>query len=105
MLKEMKYIIVRMDCPWNHELDKKEVAIVFPKCLTHKHVARVHKVGEQVIVSAGFCELGYMRVTDADAYHDYDQHHYVDPKAYGHSESLELGSREEDAKIIDESYA
>ena len=90
MPKEMKYIIVRMDCPWDKKMDEKEVAIVFPKCLVHKHVARVHKIGEQVIVSAGFCTLC-----------EYDT---CDAKAYGFSESLKLGSRPEDPDIINRCY-
>ena len=91
IMKEMKYIIVRMECPHDPDMHKKEVAIVFPKCLTHSHVARVHRIGDQVLVSAGFCQPP-----------DYPMY---ESKAYGHSESLNMSTRVHDAQIIDESYA
>jgi len=89
-MTEMKYIIVRMDRSWEPETLGKEVAIVFPKCLVHRHIANVHNIGDQVLVSAGFCEPP-----------DYPMY---EAKAYGFSESLKLGSRVQDAQIIQESY-
>lgn len=80
LTKELKYIIVR------DEFSKQEYPIVFPKDLIHKTVGRCHRVGDTVVISAGFCQLSDNGVV-----------------AYGESESLKVASRPQDAAIIKQS--
>lgn len=83
MKNEHKYIIVKQD-----EFDGTfEYAIIFPKEIIHKHVARIHRAGNVRVVSAGFCKLGETC------------------EAYGESESLRMQSRPEvDAIILTRDY-
>ena len=77
----MKYIIVK-DCR-----EDKEFAILFPNGVVHNDVARIHRVGQVQLVSAGFCEV------------------FPEAKTYGKSASLhdpqgKFLPRPEDAGII-----
>lgn len=76
----MKYIIVKKG--------NVEYGIIFPDVLTHRDVARVHRIGEQTLVSAGFCE----RRTETGWF------------SWGESESLGIGSRPHDDEILDSSF-
>jgi hypothetical protein len=73
----LKYIIVK------DEKDK-EYAIVFPKAIIHKHVARIHRATDTRVISAGFCELSTIAT-------------------WGRSDSLNMDSRPEDTEILKES--
>ncbi len=74
-----KYIIVRD----THFGGTTEHAIVFPESLIHKYVARCHRVGGLVVVSAGVCTVDNDDVT-----------------SYGFSDSLGIGSRPEDNDVL-----
>lgn len=75
----MKYIIVKDD-------NRREQAIVFPDLLNHNEVG--HRFRNDRIVSAGFCS-------------------YFDGvwQASGKSETLQIGSRPEDAQVIERSFS
>ena len=80
---EFKYIIVKGPVP-----DEKHSAIVFPKELSHKDVARIHRADEHDmrLAGAGFCTLNPVKV-------------------WGVSESLRgMPSKPEDAYIIKQCY-
>jgi len=73
----MKYIIVKNQ-------SENENAIVFCDNITHRNVARIHRVSDERVVSAGFFVL--------------DENNTA--TAYGRSESLNMDSRPEDSEII-----
>ncbi len=80
---KLKYIIVRDD-HFTHGRDNgPERAIIFDNELIHKNVARVHRVGGLVVVSAGFVKINGLNV-----------------ETYGESESLEMVSRPQDQAIV-----
>ena len=85
----MKYIVVRVDDPFDLENRGKEFAVVFPKALVHRLVARLHHVGQYVVVSAGFCEQNLATGRWS---------------AFGSSESLRMSSRPEDAGVLDRTF-
>ena len=81
---KLKYIIVR-DNHGNPRENGPERAILFDKDLVHKDVARVHRVGGLVVISAGFVDInGY------------------DVRVYGHSESLGMSSRPDDLYVVNQ---
>ena len=80
----LKYIVVR-DNHGNPREDGPERAILFDKELVHKHVARVHRVGELVVVSAGFVDINGYNV-----------------RVYGKSESLGISSRPDDFRVVND---
>jgi hypothetical protein len=76
-MTKLKYLIV--------EKEGLPQGIIFPDPLTHKQIARVHKAGNLNVVSAGFC--------------------YSDTfEAFGKSESLNICSRIEDTKILQQCF-
>lgn len=79
-----KYIVVRIDDQFDSNRGE-EFAIVFPKELTHRDVARVHRVGQNVVISAGFCSRNKLT---------------GEWSAYGRSESLGMESRPEDSVVL-----
>ena len=82
-MKEFKYIIVR-------DSEGEERAIVFPKALWHRDVARIHRATDVVVVSAGFCRV----TTEAcDSWW-----------AGGESDTLRMKSRPCDAGVIQKDY-
>lgn len=82
----MKYIVVRdMDRFGSHFGD--EFGIVFPDVLVHREVARIHRLDQRVLVSAGFC-----------CYRDGVW------SVWGESESCRVGSRSVDADVLSRSF-
>lgn len=79
MSSVMKYIVVDVT-------GEGVFPIVFPASLTHKEVARIHRAGQINVVAAGFCTLTSVEKGPA--------------KAYGHSETLNLSSREKDTALL-----
>lgn len=79
---ELKYIIVKLN-----ENDQDEAAIIFSKKLMHKAVARIHRIPEYIVVSAGFCSIDGDKVA-----------------AWGHSETLNKSSRPQDKDIIERDF-
>lgn len=77
---EYKYIIVKGPVP-----DEELSAIIFPKRVSHREVAKIHRANDESfrLVGAGFCSIGE-RVT-----------------VWGESESLRgMKSKLEDATVI-----
>ncbi len=77
---ELKYIIVKGPVP-----DEELSAIVFPKRVTHREVAHIHRANDNSfrLVGAGFCTI-----TDTVS-------------VYGESESLRgMKAKPEDAEVI-----
>lgn len=87
---KLKYIVVRVDDPFDLVNRGQEFAVVFPEALVHRQVARLHHVGQYVVVSAGFCSQDL--VTGRWS-------------AFGHSESLRMVSRPEDAGVLDRTFS
>lgn len=83
----MKYIVVRIDDQMSPDFGK-EFGIVFPKAVTHRDVANIHRVGKNIFVSAGFCQR------EADGKWS----------VWGESESTGRKSRPEDAGILASSF-
>ncbi len=79
----LKYIIVRDNHGSHGRDDGPELAIMFDKNLIHRDVARCHKVGGLVVVSAGFVDIKGYNV-----------------RTYGVSVSLGMHSRPEDQAIV-----
>lgn len=78
---EFKYIIVKGPVP-----DEELSAIIFPKRVTHKEVASIHRANDHKfrLVGAGFCHIGKESVT-----------------VWGESESLRgMKHKPEDAEVI-----
>lgn len=84
----MKYIIVRIDDQMNPDFGK-EFGIVFPDAVTHRDVAKIHRVGKNIFVSAGFCH----------------QNNAGEWLVWGESVSTERKSRPEDAEILKNSFS
>lgn len=82
-MPKMKYIVVRDDHCANGMDNGPERAIIFDKELVHAHVAKLHRVGGLVVVSAGFVEINGYNV-----------------RTYGASESLGKSSREKDLQVV-----
>ncbi len=78
-----KYIIVMGPDP-----ERKLSAILFPKCVIHKSVARIHRARDNDfrVVGAGFCYIG-KAVT-----------------VFGESDSLGIKHKPEDALVIAEDF-
>jgi len=74
----LKYIIVR-----NEYCAGVEKAILFDMDLVHAHIAKCHRAGRLVVVSAGFVEINGYNV-----------------RTYGFSESLGMSSRPQDALVV-----
>ena len=68
--------------------------ILFPEQLVHRHVARIHRAGQQNVVSAGFVQI------------DYDNGHNAPPSVtvYGESESLGMKPLPGDDLIIQRTF-
>lgn len=82
-MPKMKYIVVR-DNHFRNGMDNgPERAIIFDNELIHSHVAKFHRVGGLVVVSAGFVEINGYNV-----------------RTYGASESLSKSSRPEDLYVV-----
>jgi hypothetical protein len=78
-----KYIIVM-----GPEPERKMSAIIFPKCLIHRSIARVHRANDNDIKlkGAGFCSIGKA------------------VSVWGESDSLGIKSKPEDALVIAEDF-
>jgi hypothetical protein len=86
MNPEFKYLIFKMD---PDRADGKEVAVVFPKELSHKQVSRIHRAGDVAFMSAGFCTWWSKESKWS---------------VHGRSETLNVTARPEDAAILLSSF-